>query len=107
MAAWRVRDKLRDKNIAQIEHNLSLAEAFFDRWPALFDWRRPMAGSTALVGMHVPSVMDYAMRLAREAGVLILPAVTLGADDHYIRMGFGRAAFSEALSKFEAYLIDH
>ena len=29
MAAWKVRDQLRDKNIAQIEHNLTLVEAFF------------------------------------------------------------------------------
>jgi len=104
MAAWKVRDQLRDRSIAQIEHNLHLADAFFQRWPELFIWRKPMAGSVALVGMHVPSVMAYATRLAEEAGVLILPAVTLGADDHHLRMGFGRAAFGEALEKFEEYL---
>jgi aspartate/methionine/tyrosine aminotransferase len=104
MAAWRVRDKIRLKNIAQIEHNLGLAEAFFSRWPALFVWRRPLAGSTALVGMNVSSVLDYAIKLAREAGILIHPATTLGANDQMMRMGFGRAAFGEALAKFEAYL---
>ena len=104
MAAWGVRDQLLDRNIAQIEHNLGLVEDFFARWPGMFSWRRPLAGSTALVGMDVPSVGDYAVRLADEAGVLIHPATTLGWDDHHMRMGFGRAGFGDALKQFEAYL---
>ncbi|MCB0227869.1 MAG: aspartate/tyrosine/aromatic aminotransferase, partial [Anaerolineae bacterium] len=87
--------------------NLQLADAFFHRWPELFKWRRPMAGSVALVGMNVPSVTAYASQLAQEAGVLILPAATLGTDDRYMRMGFGRAAFGEALEQFEAFLSEH
>ena len=63
-----------------------------------------MAGSIALVGMSVTSVMGFAIQLAEKAGVLILPATTLGPDDQHMRMGFGRAAFGEALEKFEAYL---
>lgn len=104
LAAWKVRDQLRDRSIAQIEHNLKLADSFFARWPELFTWRKPMAGSTALVGMNVPSATDFANQLAEEAGVLIQPAVTLGSDDRHLRMGFGRAGFGEALEKFEAYL---
>jgi aspartate/methionine/tyrosine aminotransferase len=55
IAALRVWEVLRDRNVARIEKNLELADAFFTRWPELFTWRRPMAGSTALVGYHVPS----------------------------------------------------
>ena len=104
MAAWKVRDQLRVKNIAQIEHNLQLVEAFFARWPGLFAWKRPLAGSTALVKMNVPSITALSTKLANEAGVLIHPATTLGGDDQHMRIGLGRAAFGEALSKFEAYL---
>jgi len=104
LAAWKVRHQLRDRSVAQIEHNLKLADSFFARWPELFTWRKPMAGSTALVGMNVPSVSDFANQLAEQAGILIQPAVTLGPDDQHLRMGFGRAAFGEALEKFEAYL---
>ena len=106
LAAWKVRDQLRDRSIAQIEHNLGLADSFFARWPDLFTWRKPMAGSVALVGMNVPSVTDFAVQLAEKAGVLILPATTLGSDDQHMRMGFGRAAFGEALEKFETFLED-
>ncbi|MCP4419011.1 MAG: pyridoxal phosphate-dependent aminotransferase [Chloroflexi bacterium] len=104
LAAWQVREQLRQKNIAQIEHNLTLAEAFFFRWPDLFEWKRPLAGSVALVKMNVPSVSQLVAPLAKEAGVLIHPATTLGSDDQHMRMGFGRAAFGNALQKFEAYL---
>ena len=104
LAAWKVRDQLRDRSIAQIEHNLGLANSFFARWPELFTWRKPIAGSVALVGMHVPSVTDFAIQLIEQAGVLILPAATLGSDDQHMRMGFGRAGFGEALEKFEYYL---
>ena len=105
MAAWKVRNQLRERSIAQIERNLQFADAFFHRWPQLFRWRKPMAGSIALVGMNVPSVTAYAAQLAQEAGVLILPAVTLGSDDQHMRMGFGRSAFGDALERFEAYLL--
>ena len=104
LAAWKVRGQLRDRSIAQIEHNLQIVDAFFQRWPELFAWRRPLAGSTALVGMNVPSVTNFATQLAEEAGVLIHPAVTLGWDDRHMRMGFGRSGFGEALEKFETYL---
>jgi len=104
VAAMRVWEDLRDKNVAQIERNLALADAFFARWPDHFTWRRPMAGSTALVGYNVPSVTAVAEKLAAEAGVLIHPATTLGYDDQHMRMGFGRSAFGEALVKFEEWL---
>lgn len=104
VAAMRVWEELRDKNIAQVEQNLALAESFFARWPDLFTWRRPMAGSTALVGYNVPSVTAVSEQLANEAGVLIHPGTTLGSGDQHMRMGFGRAAFAEALAKFEEWL---
>ena len=71
LAAWKIRHQLRDRSIAQIEHNLRLADLFFARWPELFTWRKPMAGSTSLVGMNVPSVRNFATQLAEKAGILI------------------------------------
>ena len=104
LAALRVRDQLCQNNIDLIEKNLAVANAFFARHPDLFTWRPPLSGSTALVGMNVPSVTAYSVKLAEEAGVLIQPGTTLGSDDHHMRMGFGRVAFPEALAQFEAYL---
>jgi len=104
LAAWQVREQLRTRSIARIEANLALADQFFGRWPELFVWRRPFAGSVALVEMNVPSVTRFAEKMAAEAGILIQPAVMLGGSDRQFRMGFGRSGFPEALQKFAAYL---
>ena len=99
-----IRDQLRDRSLGQIRHNLDLADAFFARWPEHFYWRKPLAGSTALVGYDVPSVHAVAKLLAEQEGILIHPTDTMGGDDHHMRIGLGRAAFGEALSRFENWL---
>jgi aspartate/methionine/tyrosine aminotransferase len=102
--ALSISEKLRRRSVEQIEANLELAAAFFKRWPDLFDWYAPRSGSTALVKMHVPSLMRLSAQLAQEAGVLIHPATTLGSDDQHMRIGLGRKGFAAALEKFEMYL---
>jgi aspartate/methionine/tyrosine aminotransferase len=104
IAALGAGEVLRRRSIERIERNLATAGDFFDRWSGRFVWRPPMAGSTALVEFNVPSVRAVAERLAREAGVLILPANTLGSDDRHMRIGLGREDFAEALDRFEAWL---
>jgi len=104
IAALRVWQTLRDRNVARIEKNLELAGAFFARWPQLFTWRRPMAGSTALVAYDVPSVEAVATHLAQEEGILIHPGRILGSDDHHMRIGLGRDGFAQALTQFERWL---
>jgi aspartate/methionine/tyrosine aminotransferase len=103
-AALRAADLLKQRNIARIEKNLETAEACFARWPGLFDWRRPLAGSTALVGFDVPSVTALSRKLAMEEGLLIQSAVMLGGDDHHMRIGLGREGFDSALHRFESWL---
>jgi aspartate/methionine/tyrosine aminotransferase len=103
-AALRANDKLVARNNQIIARNLDIAESFFARWPDLFTWRPPTAGSVALVGINVPSAAAYCHTLAQEAGVLLLPGPSLGYDDHHVRMGFGRASFGEALSHYEQTL---
>ena len=103
-AALRVGERLKQRNIDRIERNLAIAEAFFARWPELFEWRRPLAGSTALVDFDVPSVGALAERLATEEGILIQSAAMLGSDDRHMRIGLGRDGFAEALQRFEDWL---
>jgi aspartate/methionine/tyrosine aminotransferase len=103
-AALQARDDLRRRSVARIESNLALADAFFARWPERFKWRRPMAGSTALVGFDVPSVAALSERLAREEGLLIQSAAMLGGDDRHMRIGLGRDDFGAALERFGDWL---
>ena len=105
IAALKERKTLCDRNITRIEQNLELADAFFARWPELFTWRRPMAGSTALVGYNVPSVRAVSEKLAKEEGILIQPADMLGSDDQHMRIGLGRDSFADVLARFEDWLL--
>ncbi len=103
-AALRVSSKLAARNQKIIQKNLQLAEAFFARWPDLFVWRRPLAGSVALVEMNLPDVTAYCHQLAQDAGVLLLPGKYIGHQEQFVRWGFGRTGFSAGLSHYEAYL---
>jgi len=104
MAALQAHDQLIARNQKIIHDNLQLAEPFFARWTEMFDWKRPLAGSVALVGINVPSATEYCHTLAKKAGVLLLPSSCLGYGDQHIRMGFGRLNFGESLGAFEQYL---
>lgn len=108
-AALRAREVLVTRNRNRVQENVALADAFFARWPETFTWRPPMAGPVALVGVEVPSAEAYCHDLAREAGVMLLPATCLGHADTHVRFGFGRASFVQALAHYEAHLrqVDH
>ncbi len=104
LAALEAGDRLPDRNRSIIQGNLKLADKFFTRWEAFFRWRRPQAGSVALVGIDVPSAATYCHNLAKDAGVLLLPSSFMGFDDHHVRFGFGRRSFSRALEHYNGYL---
>ena len=98
-------EKLIARNRAIIAANLAEAAVFFSRWPQLFVWRPPQAGSVALVGLHVPSATDYCHQLAADAGILLLPSSCLGYGDGHVRLGLGRQNFAANLARYEAHLV--
>jgi aspartate/methionine/tyrosine aminotransferase len=104
MMALKTGEQIIDRNRRIVKENVEIAESFFKRWSKFFDWRPPMAGSVALVGVQVPSATDYCHELAREVGVLLLPSPYLGYDDRHVRFGFGRKSFPEALAKYDHHL---
>lgn len=99
-----IHESLAERSRRIIAGNLAAAGAFFARRPALFEWRAPRGGSVALVGLDMPSATTYCHKLARDAGILLLPGRCLGADDHSVRFGFGREGFGAALAAYEQYL---
>ena len=104
MAAFEARDKLVDRNSRRLHSNVALADNFFERHLGFFDWRRPQAGSVALVGVDVPSAKEYCHMLAEEAGIVLLPSSFLGYSDTHVRFGFGRDSFGASLGAYERYL---
>jgi len=96
--------KFASRNRAIIHQNLAIADPFFARWPNLFTWRPPQAGSITLVQLHQPSATTYCHQLVADAGVLLLPSTCVGYGDGHVRMGFGRNSFEQDLARYEEHL---
>ena len=83
------------------------AESFFNRYPDLFEFNKPMAGPVAFIRMNITTqIEEFCDILVKEKGVLLLPANIYLFPGQYFRMGFGRKNFAECLAKFEEYLIE-
>ena len=102
--ALRAAGALAGRSLQVIKSNLALADPFFARWPAVFRWNRPQAGSVALVGLRGRSAREFSDRLVAEQGVLLLPSTGLGFGNEHVRFGFGRLNFPEGLEQLERYL---
>ncbi|MEM5500083.1 aminotransferase class I/II-fold pyridoxal phosphate-dependent enzyme [Ahrensia kielensis] len=108
--ALKNRDKILARNCAIIDENLPKWDAFFARYPDLFEWRRPDGSCMAFVRYKGPEGVEaFAQNLVEEAGVLFLPASIYASSfgntpaDHF-RLGFGRSGLDEGLSAFDAHL---
>ena len=93
----------RSRNI--IQENLRVADAFFARHAAFFTYNRPQAGPIGFPLLHlIESSEEFCIRLAREAGVLLLPGSVYGLAAPYVRMGFGRKSFAANLAVLDGWL---
>lgn len=84
--------------------NLDALDAFFARHAGLFDWRRPRAGTTAFPRYRPGGSAAFCERLAKEAGVLLLPSAAFDAGDEHLRFGYGRVNLPEAVAALENFL---
>lgn len=88
-----------------VDRNLALADQFFAKWSEEFVWRRPLAGSVALVELKTKvSASRLCDALASKHGIVLLPSSFLGFPDRYVRFGFGRRAFPAALEALDEVL---
>lgn len=102
--ALRVEAQLLERSRALVQRNVALADEFFTRRPE-FGWRPPLGGSVALV--ELPDGIGaeaYCRKLAAEKGIVLLPSSFLGIEDRFVRFGFGRENFSQALDAYDEFL---
>lgn len=111
--ALKNRDRLLARNCSIIDENLPKWDAFFERYPDLFDWRRPDGSCMAFPRYKgADGVENFCQSLVEECGVLFLPSTIyrseLGATpvDRF-RLGFGRKGLDEGLAAFDACLERH
>lgn len=105
------RNKILARNCEIIDQNLPKWDAFFARYPDLFDWRRPDGSCMAFPKYKGPEgVEKFAQSLVEESGVLLLPGSIYQSElgvtpGNHFRLGFGRSGLDEGLAALDEHLI--
>lgn len=106
--ALRHSDELLRRSTELIRENIRAADAFFDRYPCLFEKKPITCGPVAFHKLlsDMP-VKDFCQMAVDKKGVLLLPADIYDMDGQYFRMGYGRRGVPAALEKFEEFIIEN
>ena len=104
--ALRHRERLAERNLGIVQHNLPLLEAFLRRRADLFSWAHPDAGPIGFLRFLGDGDAEaFCERVVRGADVLLLPGSVYDEPGH-LRVGYGRANMPDALQRLEAFLTD-
>ncbi len=103
--AMRNREKLSERNLGIIKHNLTVMGEFFSRHADKFSWVRPAAGSMAFPRLLKGDIEDFCDNLVKKAGVLLLPGSIYDDSRNHFRLGLGRKNLPQAVERLEEYLI--
>ena len=102
--AMRNRQKLIDRSLAIIKHNLTIVDKLFASHSSLFTWVRPKAGSMGFPKLLKGDVEVFCDDLVRKAGVLLLPGTMYDESKNHFRLGLGRKNLAQAVGRLEVYL---
>lgn len=102
--AMRNRQKLAQRNLDIIKHNLTVIDDLFARHIDLFSWVRPKAGSMGFPRLLKGDIEAFCDDLVRKAGVLLLPGSMYDDSQNHFRLGLGRKNLPQAVDKLEGYL---
>lgn len=105
LIALRNRRSIFQRNLTIIQHNLQIANQFFNRWSTLLGWYPPQAGSVALASWKGDfSFAEVCRHLLDDKGLMLLPGEVFDLPANTFRLGLGRKSFSQALSQFDSWL---
>jgi len=111
MIALANRKAILARNCAIVDGNLPKWEAFFARYPDLFEWRRPDGSCMAFPRyLGKEGVEEFCRSLVEESGVLLLPGMIYSSDlgptptDRF-RLGLGRLGLDEGLAAMDAHVM--
>ena len=102
--AMRHRQRLIDRNLGIIKHNLTVIDNLFTSYSSLFSWTRPQAGSMGFPKLLKGDVEDFCDDLVKKAGVLLLPGTMYDDFRNHFRLGLGRKNLPQAVERLEEYL---
>lgn len=92
---------------ALLSRNLAVLSSFMARHEALFRWHPPRGGTTAYPALRHGSAEALCARLRQENGLLLVPSTLFDDGDAHLRVGYGRANFTEALAVLDQALSGH
>lgn len=105
------RAKILQRNLALIDANLKVMNAFFADFPDLFDWQMPDGGCIAYPRYKgADGVENFCRKLVEEAGIVLLPAgiykssLTPTPTDRF-RIGFGRDYVPAGMAALRAWIM--
>lgn len=102
--ALRHRQKLAERSVDTIKHNLTILDDFFVRQDDQFAWVRPQAGPIAFPRLLGEDVDSFCHELFTRVGVLLLPGTVYDDEGNHFRIGFGRKNLPEAVTRLEDFL---
>ena len=104
LIALRAREEILGRNLRIVLDNLSLADAFFEKWRGTFEWARPGVGCIGFPRLlaDIPAER-FAAELVEQEGVMLLPGSVYGHPGNHFRLGFGRRNFPEALEHLDRF----
>ena len=100
----RNRQKLTQRNLDIIKHNLAVIDDLFTRYADLFSWIHPKAGSMGFPRLLKGDIESFCDDLVRKAGVLLLPGSMYDDSHNHFRLGLGRKNLPQAVERLEEYL---
>jgi aspartate/methionine/tyrosine aminotransferase len=97
--------KFVNPNLEKIKSNILLFEQFHHRNADFFDFIKPNSGSTAFIKLTAKEpALQFAERLVKDTGIMLLPSETFEYGESHARIGFGRENMPQILEKFEVYI---
>jgi len=102
--ALRHRQKLIDRNLNIIQHNLAVVDNFFASHSSLFSWVRPRAGSMCFPKLLKGDIDEFCDTLVKQTGILLLPGSMYDDPNNHFRLGLGRKNLPEAISRLDEFL---
>jgi len=97
-------DKIIERNNKIITKNLTFASEFFQRHSDVFDWKPPIAGPIAFIGLKKENSDLFCKRMVEEPSIMILPSSVYDFGQKHIRIGFGRQNFIEILGHLDKFI---
>lgn len=106
LIALRAKDKIMKRNREIMLENLKALESFMERHKSLLSWIPPQSGPIAVLELLLPvSIEKFTDELVEKTGVLIMPGSVFDLPGNYFRVGFGKKNMTEALDRFEQFLL--